>query len=45
MGIDLWEHAYYLDHKNRKKDYISKIWQKINWKEFDNKVLEAENVK
>lgn len=45
MGIDLWEHSYYLDYQNRKKDYIEKIWTKINWKDLDNKILEAEYVK
>ena len=45
MGIDLWEHSYYVDFRNRKKEYIDKIWEKINWRDLDNIILEAEYVK
>jgi Fe-Mn family superoxide dismutase len=45
MGLDLWEHSYYVDFRNRKKDYIDKIWEKINWRDLDNVILEAEYVK
>lgn len=31
MGIDLWEHAYYLDYQNRKKSYIDAFYKHINW--------------
>jgi Fe-Mn family superoxide dismutase len=31
MGIDLWEHAYYLKHQNRRADYIKAFTQLINW--------------
>ncbi len=43
LGIDLWEHAYYLDHQNRKKEYIEGIFDHINWKQVENYILEAEN--
>jgi len=43
LGIDLWEHVYYLDYQNRKKEYIDGIFDYINWKQVENYILEAEN--
>ncbi|EIM79240.1 manganese and iron superoxide dismutase [Stereum hirsutum FP-91666 SS1] len=41
IGVDIWEHAFYLQYKNVKPDYLNAIWNVINFKEAEKRLVEA----
>jgi len=41
IGIDIWEHAFYLQYKNVKPDYLNAIWNVINFEEAERRLVDA----
>lgn len=41
VGIDVWEHAYYVDYRNVRPDYVKAVWDIINWDTAEKRLAAA----
>ena len=41
LGVDVWEHAYYLQYKNVRPEYLKQIWSVVNWRDVEARFVAA----
>ena len=45
LVLDVWEHAYYLQYKNNKAEYVDNWWNLINWRDVEDRFVKARQLK
>ena len=41
LNIDIWEHAFYIDYKHAKADFLKNVWTVVNWERVEARLVEA----